>query len=109
MRGYYQAQREVQRAEAFIDLTVAEVKAPGEPAHIGYWTDETVDAGHVIETSTGRRYLVMDCRRTGGRNPHWECETIVMHPEEALPAGAVVHYLEWFPRKARTLRGVHDV
>lgn len=103
MRGYWQAQAERTQAEQFIDLTVADVKKPGEPAHLGYWDSGTHDMaeGDVIETTTGRRYLVTAARRTAGKDPHWECDTVVMHPDDENPEGATVHGLQWFPRSPR--------
>lgn len=77
------------------------MKQPGEPAHLTYWTRRTVDDGDVIETTTGRRYLVTSARRTEGRDPHWVLETIVMHVDDVNPDGATVHELYWTPRIRR--------
>lgn len=92
---------EQRRAEAFIDLAVADVKAPGEACGLGYWTETLVEEGDVIETSTGRRYLVTDARRTQGRDPHWDLRVIVMHPDDENPEDAEVHPLYWFPRNPK--------
>lgn len=103
MRRYTYVQAERHRADQFIDLSLAELKAPGEPAHLGYWDDGThdVEVGDIIETSTGRRYLVTTARRTAGTDPHWELDTVVMDPEDPYPEGCTVHGLQWFPRSKR--------
>lgn len=93
--------KEVERAESFLDFTVAELKAAGESASLTFWSRRTIDEGDVIETSTGRRYLVTAARWVQGRSPHWLLDTIVMATDDTNPDGATVHPLRWFPRGKR--------
>lgn len=100
-RGYHEAKAETDRADAFIDLVRADVKSPGEEVGLGYWSDVDVAAGDVLETSTGRRYLVVKSRRTEGRDPHWETRAVVMHPDDPNPDDGTIHPLHWFPRNPK--------
>lgn len=101
MRGYHEKRSEEDRAEAFIDLVRADVKAPGEEVGLGYWTNVDVAPGDVLETSTGRRYLITESRRTAGKDPHWETRAVVMEPGSPNPDGGTVHPLYWFPRNPK--------
>lgn len=96
-RGHHRGIAEANRAEAFIDLALAEVKPAGAEVSLGYWSGAQVEPGDVIETAaTGRRYLVVDARRTQGRDPHWALRCLVLGPDDV--ADGVVHPLHWFPR-----------
>lgn len=71
------------------------MKSAGEQAALDYYTDVDVDPGDVIQTSTGRRYLVVTATRTTGRQPHWRLTTQVMSPRDQIPPGAVTHRMRW--------------
>lgn len=84
------------------------VKAAGEVARLTYDTESLVDVGDVIETSTGRRYLVTAAKPSRscpkgytGAWRRWTCETLVLGPDDATPDGATVHPLYWYPRSPR--------
>ena len=65
-------------------------------------TDAEVDPGDIIETSTGRRYLVDDAVLVRRRRPapgrRWRVTAVVMRPDDPTPATARVHTLSWYPR-----------
>lgn len=77
------------------------MKAFGEPVSITYFAARHIDEGDVMETTTGRRYLVTAARFTTGKRPHWVLDCIVMFPADENPEGARVHGVVWFSRSRR--------
>lgn len=84
------------------------MKPPGSVVTLGYDNDDEVEAGDVIETSTGRRYLVHEARRVRRRPGvavrwrfRWRLQCVVLDPDEAHPEGARVHELVWYDRGRR--------
>lgn len=81
-------------------------KRAGEVAKLTYDTSRQIEPGDVVETETGRRYLVDEARR-GRERPdligwyRWRLTTIVMAEDDPYPMGAVVHTLIWYPRERR--------
>jgi hypothetical protein len=83
------------------------VKLPGESARLTYDTESHVAAGDIVETATGRRYLVQTTRvvrrRAEWHNPlipgkRWALTTVVLPADHALEADDVVHDLRWYRR-----------
>jgi hypothetical protein len=73
------------------------MKAVGEECGLYYDTTLSVDVGDVLETSTGRRYLVLTSRRQQNR-PRWHLRCVVMGETDPMPDGAVIHPLYWYSR-----------
>lgn len=74
----------------------------GAIVRVRYDTDAVVEPGDVIETTTGRRYLVDEvrpvCRRhPGGPWRRLNLRCVVLGPGEVVE-GAVVHPLFWYRR-----------
>lgn len=63
----------------------------------GSWA-EGPHEGDVLETRTGRRYLITDRRKVGDR-ASYTC--VVMHPDDPYPDQAVRFSWEWTPRRRR--------
>jgi hypothetical protein len=76
------------------------VKQPGEPATLYYDSNANVAVGDIVQTNTGRRYLVVECRHgTGTRHPtRWHLQTVVMEGTDPGPPEATVHFLHWYRR-----------
>lgn len=75
-------------------------KQPGSLCWIYYDGAAPVDESDVIETQTGKRYLVQKVRVQqkgihAGRQ-HLMC--LVMAEDEDLPEGATVHPIYWYAR-----------
>lgn len=82
------------------------MKQPGEPAQLYYDLplDDTPVEGDVVETSTGRRYLIVELRavkslhRRARGECRWMLQTVVMEPSAPVPADATVWPLHWYRR-----------
>ena len=75
-----------------------------EGADVGLYVDlvSQVETGDVIQTHSGRRYLVTNVRvqlrgAHAGRQ-HLRC---VVGPEDTLPASGVLHSIRWYRRGKR--------
>lgn len=60
-----------------------------------------IDVGHIVQTQTGRRYLVQTYRmqtrgKLAGIRQHFTA--IVLGPDEPTPAGAPVLEIRWYRR-----------
>jgi hypothetical protein len=73
--------------------------APGEGCTLYYDTTLTVDPGDVLQTTTGRRYLVQAARRSRKRPDRWYLDVIVMGGSDITPEGAEVFPIHWYSRK----------
>jgi hypothetical protein len=65
-----------------------------------YDTDDPVEDGEYLVTTTGRSYLVLDARpaqRGAHAGRRWRLTCLVVDPEH-VPADAVTHPLIWYPR-----------
>lgn len=91
------------------DEALLEVRSPGEEVKLRYqWRgpiDEHPVAGDVLESRTGRRYLVV---HVSGRHDQagrvlgrLTLKCLVMHPDDEYPEGARVSELVWDKRRAR--------
>lgn len=56
-------------------------------------------AGDVLETSTGRRYLILERGQLGRRGARYRCA--VMDPADPYPEGSVRFSWAWAPRPRR--------
>lgn len=77
------------------------VRKPGEECKLYYDTTLTVDPGDIIETSTGRRYLVTAARKSPTRRQRWNLNVLVMAPGAPYTLGATVHMLHWYSRSRK--------
>lgn len=79
------------------------MRKPGEDTYLYYDTTLTVLPGDVIETSTGRRYLVTVATKSNGPVHHnrWHLDVVVMHPDDVNPEGATIHMLHWYSRNKK--------
>lgn len=77
------------------------MKKPGEQTTLYYDSDAAVVDGDIIRTVTGRRYLVLDARRSPTL-PRYYLDVVVMHPDDAATSG-VVHELHWYSRRRRRI------
>ena len=80
------------------------MKQPGEEAAITYaWKGDLADrprVGDVLQTKTGRRYLILDARG-GCSGGAMKLKCLIMDPDDSLPEGARVYPLHWNARKRR--------
>lgn len=60
---------------------------------------EGPEEGDVLETRTGRRYLIVERRPVGEHRARYSC--VVMDPADPYPPGAVRWSWEWTPRTRR--------
>lgn len=76
---------------------------PGTEVTIApYDTDEPVEEGEYLVTTTGRAYLILDaqCAQRGAHaGRRWRIRCLVVPPDD-VPADAVTHPLTWYPREA---------
>jgi hypothetical protein len=91
------------------------MKQPGEPARLTYDTTAHVLPGDIIQTTTGRRYLVETSRvirrysgpaRLAGVEldrpvRRWALATVVLPADHQLDEDDVVHELHWYARGRR--------
>lgn len=65
-----------------------------------YDTDDPVQDGEYVVTTTGRSYRVLEARcaqRGAHAGRRWHLTCVVVDPDD-VPADAVVHSLSWYPR-----------
>lgn len=65
-----------------------------------YDTEDPVEHGEYLVTTTGRSYLVLEaqCAQRGAHaGRRWRLQCLVVEPDD-VPADAVVHDLAWYPR-----------
>lgn len=74
-------------------------------AVVGLYVDlhEVVQLGDVIETQTGRRYLVASTRvqRSGMHAGRQHLRAVVLAPGAELPEVGMLHRIVWYRRKRR--------
>lgn len=58
----------------------------------------------VIETSTGRRYLVMAARKSPTKRQRWNLDVLVMSSDQINPIGTTTHMLRWYSRERKVGR-----
>lgn len=75
------------------------MKGPGEECKLYYDTSLTVEAGDAIETSTGRRYLVVAARKSPSKTHRWNLDCVVMAGGDPVPGN--VHPLYWYSRRRK--------
>lgn len=80
------------------------MRKPGEECKLYYDTTLTVEAGDVIETSTGRRYLVMAARKSPTKRQRWNLDVLVMSSDQINPIGTTTHMLRWYSRERKVGR-----
>ena len=69
-----------------------------------WWSGQDPNVGDVLETSTGRRYLITRFRLSrpvNGKTKVRAFETVVLPKDEPLDRGAKVHRWEWGKRTRR--------
>lgn len=75
---------------------------PGETCKLRYrWEGAPGDRpkdGDVLETGTGRRYLILKIKNASGS---MRLEVLVMHENDELPTGARVHEFRWDKREKK--------
>lgn len=86
------------------------VKQPGEAARLTYDTTAHVLPGDVVQTLTGRMYLVQSSRVVQRRTTpvwhdddgqlvrRWALATVVLPPDHVLDHTDTVHELHWYRR-----------
>ena len=89
-------------------------KPRGRAAPVGavvglYYDDPSrpIEQGHVIQTSTGRTYRVLEVRRARVRDAdveRWYLRAVVVENSSADPVGDVVHPLDWYRRERHSIR-----
>ena len=77
---------------------------PGREVRLFYdATDREVGVGDELETTTGRRYLVLAVRRQkrGVRVGRWHVRAVVLAPGATRDPDSVVHPVYWYRRSRR--------
>jgi hypothetical protein len=75
-------------------------RAPYSPCKLFYDGLQDVNGGDYIKTPAGSAYLVQSVRRNRNR-PYRQHLGCLRWPAAEIPAGAKVHPLYWYKRKAR--------
>jgi len=82
------------------------VKAIGESTTIRWYGPLPPNAGDVIRTTTGRKYVVTASSRTlqAGKRSSVKLTVVVVPRDYTAPAGAAVRSMRWLSRKPKVFR-----
>lgn len=86
-----------------VAISGSRVQPPGSEVGLYYDSRRHVDVGDELETTAGRRYLVVKVRRQerGAHIGRWHLRCIVLAPDAARDPDSQVHPVHWYRRRRR--------